>query len=53
MFQMLEVVKELICGFDQSRFDPEIKALLLGADVSESFLKTSFEHLCSGSGLMV
>lgn len=42
-FQMLVVAQELICCFDPSRFDPEIKALLLSADVSErEFLRNSF-----------
>lgn len=35
VFRMLFVAQELIYCFDPSRFDPEIKALLLSADVSE------------------
>lgn len=53
MFQMLEVAEELICCFDQSRFDPEIKALLLWADISErEFLRNSFKYACLGIGLI-
>lgn len=43
MFQMLVVAQDLIYCFDPSRFDPEIKALLLSGDVSErEFLRNSF-----------
>lgn len=53
VFQMLEVAEELIYCFDQSRFDPEIKALLLWADISErEFLRNSFKYACLGIGLI-
>lgn len=43
VFRMLVVELELIYCFEPSRFDPEIKALLLSADVSErEFLRNSF-----------
>lgn len=43
VFQLLVVAQELIYCFDPGRFDPEIKALLLSADVSErEFLRSSF-----------
>lgn len=43
VFQVLVIAQELICCFDSSRSDPEIKALLLSADVPErEFLRNSF-----------
>lgn len=46
VFRMLFVAQELIYCFDPSRFDPEIKALLLSADVSErEFLRNFWTPL--------
>lgn len=52
MSQMLQVARELIWCFGQSRFDLEMEAFLLWADISESFLETPFEHLCLITGLI-
>lgn len=53
MSQMLEVAEELIWCFDQSRFNSEMEAFLLWADISESFLETPFEQLCLITGLIL
>lgn len=54
VFRMLVVELELIYCFEPSRFDPEIKALLLSADVSErEFLRNSIWTPFLGIGLIM